>query len=1127
MSFLFPKLPTQKIEGARLDNLEVTSSAYGEPIAIGGGTVRLSGNVIWGAPIREEKRTTTTSSGGKGGGGQKTKQIDYFYYANIAIGIAEGPAAEVLRHWADGTIIYDNRDDTPFFELEGLRFRFYKGTEQQDADPLIVADKGEADTPAYLGLVYIVYEDLPLADFGNRIPNLTFEINFEIGQPVTITEVDGPDTAPKFAKGSMTFVDWDRGRVYMMEENHFRESTYMLVYDLGTLTFIEEHDLLAVAPSSVGLLFHGIDRRTGHLVGSHADLAAAPDDYFNYVYDPVARVLLRQTTYLDAEAIYQNTVPLAVINLVSAFGDKAAIISTNVIDIHIHDFDTLDFITRFEGPEPGVNHTDGKLKWIPQHFREGAEAEGWGYWMGPDECRIYKYVLDYQGIVYEMLVGTILSTEISSGEFLRLRARALPYWDRVTGSIITIFEMDDGTFAVRWAEGTGIIWKTAVPLSEEDFGYTRYNHRLAGGHFVWDPDNDTLYVIDISSGELSTFSVQSAFEGNVAWWDDRTNCQYIVDYEQAGGFPSYNHQIIRMRCLTGQPAADVTLRDMVERTVARIDVDPILDVAAGDLFAIQFGGYKIDEDTDAASALIDMLDLYAVTISEHSGTVHFEARGGALAKTISEADFLIDDNRRRFQPYQRDIEEEIDLPEAIEAEFLNRILDYQTDQRGTARVLIPDPTVFTRLTEEISVNAVIATEAAKRQTEILLYQRWAEAEQFAMRLGPEALDLVPGDPVTISLDSGYQRRARVDRADIGADWSMKARVRIEAAGQYTSTALTEDGTVLRAGALPALPMKPFLWAGPLMRDRDGTNRSAARMYAAGSGLGQTDDHPGGDLYESKNGGGDYSVLVRLPNAAAWGAAVTALGDPTQFGVWDDVSTVDINMVIGADALESRPDLDVLNGANTGVLFKRDGTIEYFQWADVAQQPDGSYRLSRLLRGRRGTNTLGLGHEAGETFLVLDRDFVEGALHDLAEINATYLYKAVTFGSLLEDAATYSFADNGDDLRPYEPVHVVADESGGDILWSWIRRTRIGGEVWDGGDVPLAEDTEEYNLRIFADSVAATPLRTFNVTSPSATYANADIISDFGAIPSTIWYELAQVSAQVGDGFFKRREIEVT
>ena len=53
-------------------------------------------------------------------------------------------------------------------------------TRTQTPDPLIVAKEGDA--PAYRGLAYVVFERLPLANFGNRIPQLSFEVVRPVGR---------------------------------------------------------------------------------------------------------------------------------------------------------------------------------------------------------------------------------------------------------------------------------------------------------------------------------------------------------------------------------------------------------------------------------------------------------------------------------------------------------------------------------------------------------------------------------------------------------------------------------------------------------------------------------------------------------------------------------------------------------------------------------------------------------------------------------------------------------------------------------------------------------------------------------------------------------------------------------
>jgi len=129
--------------------------------------------VIWATNLEEVVGTSSENSGGKAmGGGSKvrTTTTTYSYFANLAVGLCEGPISAVLRVWADGKPL----------DLSTLTYRIYTGDEAQTADPLIVAKEGDA--PAYRGLAYVVFERLPLEDFGNRIPQLSFEVVRAIGR---------------------------------------------------------------------------------------------------------------------------------------------------------------------------------------------------------------------------------------------------------------------------------------------------------------------------------------------------------------------------------------------------------------------------------------------------------------------------------------------------------------------------------------------------------------------------------------------------------------------------------------------------------------------------------------------------------------------------------------------------------------------------------------------------------------------------------------------------------------------------------------------------------------------------------------------------------------------------------
>ncbi|MCC5993820.1 MAG: glycoside hydrolase TIM-barrel-like domain-containing protein [Rhodobacteraceae bacterium] len=166
--------PAQRIEGARLDTLRITSSIEGAVIPRVYGRMRIGGNIIWATDFREETRTTTQRGGGKGGG-PKVKTTEYLYYASFAVALSEGEITGIGRIWADGKPL----------DLSNVTWRWYPGDNAQEPDPFIMARMGAANTPAYRGTAYVMLEDLPLSDYGNRIPQLTFEVFRPLADPDT------------------------------------------------------------------------------------------------------------------------------------------------------------------------------------------------------------------------------------------------------------------------------------------------------------------------------------------------------------------------------------------------------------------------------------------------------------------------------------------------------------------------------------------------------------------------------------------------------------------------------------------------------------------------------------------------------------------------------------------------------------------------------------------------------------------------------------------------------------------------------------------------------------------------------------------------------------------------------
>ncbi len=156
--------------GGAVKDLDVTASTEGTPIPQVFGRGRVAGQIIW--ATRLEAVTYRRKSSAKGGamGGANNKATAYM--ANIALGLCEGEIGYVGRVWADGKPL----------DREECTMRVYTGSETQEPDPLIVAKEGVANAPAYKGLAYVVFERLNLEPFGNRIPQLSFEVIRPIGE---------------------------------------------------------------------------------------------------------------------------------------------------------------------------------------------------------------------------------------------------------------------------------------------------------------------------------------------------------------------------------------------------------------------------------------------------------------------------------------------------------------------------------------------------------------------------------------------------------------------------------------------------------------------------------------------------------------------------------------------------------------------------------------------------------------------------------------------------------------------------------------------------------------------------------------------------------------------------------
>jgi len=358
-------------------------------------------------------------------------------------------------------------------------------------------------------------------------------------------------------------------------------------------------------------------------------------------------------------------------------------------------------------------------------------------------------------------------------------------------------------------------------------------------------------------------------------------------------------------------------------------------------------------------------------------------------------------------------------------------------------------------------------------------------------------------------------RVRLGSAGLGADWTLRMEAVAEAAADYTLTVEADGGQGYPPDTLPLIrPVRGFAPALPLLRDSDDTHGTALRGYLLASTY-SDGRFRGADVFRLT--GSSWLAEDSILDAAAWGGVVSAVPAPANYWTWDDTNTIVVTPVVGADRIVGATEAEVLNWANLGCLLAPDGTIELVQHVNATAGADGTITLSRLLRGRRGTEDAGA-IPAGSIYLLLDGSEIAVAA-GLSTLGASESFRFVGPLGNLQTAPIVSRSVSGRAEQPWAPVHISGSrDMDGNLTLTWVRRARVNGGLRSYvGAVPLNEASEAYAVDIRNSADTAT-LRTISgLTSPTAAYTAAEQTADGLTPGDPVMVRVYQISATVGRG----------
>lgn len=629
---------------------------------------------------------------------------------------------------------------------------------------------------------------------------------------------------------------------------------------------------------------------------------------------------------------------------------------------------------------------------------------------------------------------------------------------------------------------------------------------------IW-ANGKLIYDADAAGGEThAVFDVLRFYPGNGTQNPDPTMEAALG----AGNVPAYRHTAYVV--LTDLQLADfgntlpnieMEIEAQASKSVGAAvkEICALAGVPEVSTFALTdvLDGYAIARDSTAAAALQPLAVAYDFDVAQQRGAIRAVKRGlGIRAHVPAGLLGARDAAEDGGDPITYDRMAEYELPREVTVTARDPDLDYQLNSQS-ARWL--GGSANANIAQELPL--VLGAAAMRRIADRLLFGALSGRRRAGFSLDDRWLYLNAGDVLGIDVPAGGVMPFSIRRATRGANGAIECEGRFEDPEVYSSTA---------AGAAGNLPENALELPGetrfqpmdaPMLRSQDDNEGFYWAVTAESSGW------RGADIKQSGDGGVSYSQMSAIGVRAAIGDVATALGDgPTH--VWDEGNTLDVVLTYEGNELESASAVNVLNGANAAWLGPAGGQGgEVLLFREAVLIAANTYRLSGLLRGRRGTEHAVGGHGPNEIFVALQTGTLGRTNFGAGDWNQARQFKPVSRLTTEADTSAVSFTNTGEAKRPLSPVHVAGSRDGGnDLTLTWVRRSRIPQPGLGNGPLPLGEETESYEIDILS---GASVLRTIAASTATATYTAAEQAADGLTPGDPVSVEIYQLSASRGRG----------
>ncbi len=468
-----------------------------------------------------------------------------------------------------------------------------------------------------------------------------------------------------------------------------------------------------------------------------------------------------------------------------------------------------------------------------------------------------------------------------------------------------------------------------------------------------------------------------------------------------------------------------------------------------------------------------------------------------------------------------------ELPNAVEMVYLDINVDYQVSSAFARRTRFPFNTTGNISNDAVkfAVPLVMTADEALLRATRLLYRAWGDTGTVEYRVPTQFLTMEPADIVSVPVDGILYQVKNIETV-INADHSVSVTASTVSSDEVDVVTAQNPLQLPQTVGGPSASNLFFMQIPPLnSADVNALVGTGLTAYSAVVSKGQA-SWVSGKLFFNNNFPAFQLAYENGTSPSASGQALGRLRTGTE-GMKDHEEELTVLLSDNDGTFATLTEAQILNLDNL-CAYGRPGRWELIQVQTVTQVAGDVFTLSNIVRGLYGTEWMS-NHDSGDLFITLDRPPVRPdnyAPYD--ELGSELLVKAVGAKQDEQLISPETIALNGAFERMLPVTNLKATLNGSDIDITWDRRTRLGG-VWvdEVEEVPEESTSSTFELEILGAIGENDPIRLIiDLNDPTYKYLNADILTDFGIVPDTLFLQVFHLSTEVGRNIAEAKELDV-